>query len=69
MAGKKQICHSIHRHLSDHNLMFKINPMQEGLLPSLHPGAAPHMLVATKVTGKNIQGRRRSLGCKAEAFA
>lgn len=67
VVGKK-ICHSIHRHLADRNLRFKINAVQEGLLPSLNPGAALRMLAATKITGKNIQGRKSSLRCKVETF-
>lgn len=49
---KKKICHSSHRNLLDRNLMFKINPMQEGLFSSLNPGAALQMLTVTKLQVK-----------------
>lgn len=41
---KKNLCHSIYRHLSDCNVVFKISPMKEGLFPSLNSGTALHML-------------------------
>ena len=36
---EKNLCHSIQRHVSDCNCMFKISPMKEELFPSPNSGA------------------------------
>lgn len=61
---EKEICHSSHRNLLDRNLMFKINPMQEGLFSSLNPGAALQMLTVTKLQVKNIHGKKVHWGVR-----
>lgn len=44
------------------------NQSNAGLFPSLNRGAVLHRLAATKITGKDIHGRKSSPRCKVEAF-
>lgn len=65
---RKKNCLSSHGHFSDCNLMFKINPAKEGLIPSQTLELLFICSAAAKTIRKNIHGRKCPSRYKVEAF-